>query len=149
VSTVSPLLGRKFSPGRLKRHREACARRKAEGFYETPSYKRFDPRTKVLTLVCATPSCDKQFTFTRSPRFLGDTPRYCSHICQLRHNHILRTKVPQDYETLYDLYWTKNMSTVEIGEMFGSDNSTVREAMVRAGVPRRKSGPRRKAANLC
>ena len=144
MRTTSPLLGRKFGEGRLRRHREAVARRKAEGFYEQPPYTETDPRTEVRTVTCASPECGREFTFTFSPRFSRDANRYCSHLCQLRHNHILRTRCPQDYETLHDLYVKQNMTTVEIGNLFGVSNSTVRIAMIKAGVPRRGMGTRPK-----
>lgn len=148
MSTVSPLLGRKFSSGRLKRHREACARRKAEGFYETASYKALDPRTRIVTLTCALPGCGNKFQFILAPRFRPDARRYCSPTHQTQHNHILRTRCPRDYETLYQLYVTQNMTAVEIGLMFGVSDSTVGHALRRAGVPLRGVGPRKRRA-LC
>ena len=145
MSNVSPLLGRKFSPGRLKRHREAVARRKAEGFY---AYRTHDRRTKKLVVECSYPRCGNQFEFVFSPRYSLDRRCYCSHDCQVRHNHMLRTRVP-DAKTLREMYVDSDMSAIEIAKLFNVSGGAIREALMRAGIPRRKPGARPKKAMAC
>lgn len=145
MSATSPLLGRKWSAGRLKRHREVVARMKAEGHYKAVAVKQRDPRTEIVTLTCANPPCGKTFKFAYAPRFSRKKLRYHSHLCQVRHQHELRRKCPADYETLYDLYVTKRMTTVAIAEMFGVTSSAVRIALILVGIPRRKGGFQPKA----
>lgn len=133
------LLGKKWGPGRLRRYREGVARRKAAGLYENRGR---DPRTEVLTMTCANPKCDTAFPFTFSPGVSRTKKRFCSHACQLRDNHELRTRVP-DGEVLREMY--KTMTCTEIGKVFNLTGAAIRYALIRHGIQRRKSGGRTKA----
>lgn len=135
---ASSLLGRKFSAGRLKRHREACARRAAAGLYA----KKRSPETLLFTITCAYPPCTGERRVVLLKSMHRKSRYYCSRSCQVQHNHELRRKIPADRETLYDLYVTKGLTTTEIGKMFSSNNSSVGTALRLAGIPRRKGGPR-------
>ena len=132
------LLGKKWSAGRLRRYREGVARRKAAGLYEG----RLDPRTEVLTIKCSNPECGKDFPFTFSPRISRTKKRFCTHACQLRANHDLRTRVPEADE-LREMY--KTMTCAEIGKILNMTGGAIRYALIRYGIPRRKAGGRTKA----
>ena len=49
----------------------------------------------------------------------------------------LKGKKKPTKDELYDLYWNKGLSTVEIGKIFGFNNNTIRRWMIEYGIPRR------------
>lgn len=139
MTTVSPLLGRKFSAGRLRRHRETIARLKQEGRkFGAP----LDPETRFEERVCELPSCRKRFPFKITKGFNPkvNAGRYCCQPHALQHTAIIRRKCPANYELLYDLYVSQNMSTEEIAEMFGTQHHSVCKRLAQVGIPRRKIG---------
>lgn len=137
MKKVSPLLGRKRTEGQKQRAREGIARRQAKGL---PFGSLPDPRTRIETRICKLPSCGREFQFRIRPKTEPSRGRYCTQKHAVQHVAILRCKVPADYELLFDLYVTKNMTTVEIGKMFGTNHGAVRHRLRDVGIMRRKVG---------
>jgi hypothetical protein len=52
-------------------------------------------------------------------------------------------KVPDDFNLLFDLYITKNMTTIEIGKMFDTTHGAVRHRLKYLGIVARKVGASR------
>jgi hypothetical protein len=137
VKKVSRGLGKKFSAGRLRRFRDSAARARAEG---RPFGCPPDPETRVEIRICKLPSCGKSFPFIVRKGVMASRGLYHKHSCALRHTAMRRRKVPADYDLLYELYVVRNMSTVEIAEMFSTQHKAVTDRMVEVGLPRRKVG---------
>jgi hypothetical protein len=139
MKRVSRNLGKKFSAGRKRRHREGIARAMAAGVrFGAPA----DPETHIEEFVCQLPSCGKRFmqkiTKGFNPRVRAG--RYCCQPHATRHTAIRRRKVPAVHALLHDHYVVKNMSTVEIGAMFGATHHAALSALRRVGIERRRSG---------
>lgn len=138
MKTVSRQLGKKYSEGRRKRFRENIERLKAEGHKFGLS---LDPRTKFETRICELPSCGKEFTFKITPK--TDPIKRGHYCCQkhaIQHVSVQRMQVPADFDLLYDLYVVKNMTTPEIGTMFGVGHQAVRHRLLDVGIKARKVG---------
>lgn len=88
--------------------------------------------------ICAYPVCGRIF-FARVRK---DAPsKYHSKKCQFRHFHAQRVAIPHDYDLLYDLYVTKNMTTPEIARHFGLvDHHAVTRRFRDVGIIPRKVG---------
>lgn len=137
MKRVSRNLGKKFSEGRKQRHREGIARRIAAGekFGSPP-----DPRTRIEWRRCQLPSCGVEFRFRVRPATDPKAGRYCRQQHAVKHVSILRMKVPDNYDLLFDLYVTRNMSTPEIGELFDTTHGAVRHRLKYLGIVARKVG---------
>lgn len=135
---VSRQLGRKWSEPRKKRHRENMARLKAQGvkFGADP-----DPRTRFEDRVCQYPPCGATFPFRIRPK---TDPVKQGHYCKQNHaiKHVswMRRKIPADFDLLYDLYITENMTTTEIGKLFDVHHGAVRRRLRDVGILPRKVG---------
>lgn len=141
MKSVNRLLGRKHSEQRKQRHRDNMRRLVAEG-------RRFgsplDPRTRFEVRKCKLPSCSKEFVFKIRPK--TDAVKHGHYCCQthaINHVSILRIKAPDDFELLFDLYVTKDMTTTEIGQMFNTTHGAVRHRLKYLGIVRRKVGASR------
>lgn len=137
MKKLSPQLGRKYSEPRKQRLRESIARLKAEGrrFGSPP-----DPRTRVEKRTCQLPSCGKEFEFRIRPKTDSFRGRYCCQKHAVKHLSIERIKVPADFDLLHDLYVVKNMTTPEIGKLFGVGHHAVRHRLIDVGIRPRKVG---------
>ncbi|HEX2879873.1 MAG TPA: hypothetical protein VHO25_10115 [Polyangiaceae bacterium] len=137
MKKVSPQLGKKYSESRKQRLRESMARLKAEGrtFGSPP-----DPRTRIEKRICQLPSCGKEFDFRIRPKTEPQRGRYCTQKHAVKHLSIERVKVPADFDLLHDLYVVKNMTTPEIGELFGVGHQAVRRRLIDVGIRPRKVG---------
>src|ERR1043166_7373804 len=87
VKKASPLLGRKYSAGRLRRARETRDRLKLEGHkFGAP----VDPATHIEARICQLPSCGKPFplkvTKGFNPRVRAG--RYCQQSHATQHTAI-------------------------------------------------------------
>lgn len=63
---------------------------------------------------------------------------FCCRSHHLAHQRELRRKVPNDFGLLYSLYWDQNQSLPTIARRFNTDATTVRVAMDKLGIPRRR-----------
>jgi hypothetical protein len=137
VKKASKALGKKFSKGRTRRHREAIAAAIAGGRkFGSPRH----PLTHVETRICQLPTCGIEFPFLVRPKTDPNAGRYCCQKHAVQHVAILRMKVPDDYDLLFDLYVTKRMSTPEIGAMFDTTHGAVRHRLKYLGILTRKVG---------
>lgn len=119
-----------------EQRRRALARRKALGL---PVGR---PVVRVLeSEVCE--RCKSPFEYRRGPR--EHRRRFCSHRCFLGSGQA-RAKVFLTKEVLRELYWVRNMTTVEIGAQVGIAHRTVIAWMRKLGVPRRPRGASRYAS---
>lgn len=137
MGKVSRHLGRKHSEGQKQRAREGIARRRAKGL---PIGSPPDPRTRIETRVCQLPSCGREFPFRIRPKTEPSRGRYCIQKHAAQHVQLLRRKVPGDYDLLFDLYVTRNMTTTEIAEIYHSIPGAVRRRLLDVGILRRKVG---------
>lgn len=140
---VHPNLGKKHSPGRIRRKRERLAELRAQGV----KFRHPDPETHIEDRVCRLPSCGTVFQIKITKGF---NPRvraghYCCQPHALEHTAILRRTVPRDYALLFDLYVVKGLSTVEIGLLFGAKHHGVLNALRDVGIPRRRAGLQRRS----
>lgn len=137
---ASQQLGRKWSEPRKQRHRDNMARLKAEGRkFGAPC----DPRTRIEKRICQLPTCGIEFPFRVRPKTPPDAGRYCKQRHATQHVAILRMKVPDDYDLLYDLYVVKDMTTPEIAEIFHTQHHAVLSRLRYLGIERRKVGASR------
>lgn len=137
MKKVSKALGKKWSEGRKKRQRKAIAAAIAGGQkFGSPR----NPLTHVETRICQLPTCGIEFPFLVRPKTDPGAGRYCCQKHAVKHVSILRMKVPDDYDLLFDLYVTKRMSTPEIGAMFDTTHGAVRHRLKYLGIPTRKVG---------
>lgn len=93
--------------------------------------------------------CGKRFQFTGKPSLCAKR-EVCSAACGRAIGRDLarrKSKLPYEFDVLYDLYWNQGMSTNEIGKHYGlaSSNrskagSNVHTRMRALGVPLRKKG---------
>lgn len=135
---ISRQLGRKWSEPRRQRQRDNLARLRAQG-RRTGSFP--DPRTRIEERVCQYPPCGKPFSFRIRPKTDAEKQgRYCKQKCAIKHVSWQRMKVPADFDLLHDLYVVKNMTTVEIGKMFGAGHHAARHRLLDVGILPRKVG---------
>lgn len=89
----------------------------------------------------ACPNCGKTFVAVLDPR---ERRRFCRKSCLTNWLHSYIRRVPKDAALLRRLYWEEGMTTVEIGERYGTGHRTVIDTMENLGIPRRPAhGPRR------
>lgn len=126
-------LGRKQSEAQKRRVREGIARAIAEGRpFGSP---RKHPIYHSVCEMCATPfrwtvGSAKGMTHQK-------TGRFCSKRCLVRWLHKYRQLLPHADE-IKRLYWDEGLSLWEIARKFGvTDQSAVKKAMQKAGLPRR------------
>lgn len=130
---VNPLLGRRRSPGFGKRVSEGLRRAQAKG--KALGQPRIHP---IFEATCE--NCHRPFKWTRG-QYDGmshqKTGRFCSKRCLVKWLHKYRQLLPHA-DQIKRLYWDENKSLWDIARMFGvTDQSTVKKAMEKAGVPRR------------
>lgn len=130
---ASPLLGRRKTAGVGKRVSEGLRRARAEG--KPLGQPRIHP---IFDSICET--CGKDFKWTRG-QYDGmshqTTGRFCSKRCLVKWLHKYRQLLPHADE-IKRLYWEEKKSLWEIARRFGvTDQSTVKKAMAKAGIPRR------------
>jgi hypothetical protein len=89
--------------------------------------------------------CRERFDYFRVPS--EQARRFCTRLCHLRFQHAQRRKVPADFATLYDLYWTQGLALWAIARRFKTDHCTVRRNLIALGIPRRARA--RPAATEC
>lgn len=137
MKKVSPLLGRKRTEGQKRRQREGILRAIADG---KPFGCKPDPYTHCENRTCQLPTCGVEFSFRVRPKTDPSAGKYCCQKHSILHVAILRMKVPDDYDLLFDLYVTKRMSTPEIGAMFDTTHGAVRHRLKYLGILTRKVG---------
>lgn len=134
---IGKSLGKRLGAGWRQRQREGIAARQAKGLP-------FGGTNKGPTLmsVCANPTCGRTFTW-RPKRKVGKPywePKFCSWTCSSRDLESKCRKLP-DSETLRRLYVDEGLTCSAIARLYGiSGHSPVKDALKKAGIPRRKRG---------
>jgi hypothetical protein len=121
-----------------RRQREGIARRQAKGLPFGGINK-----GPAFESVCANPACGRTFTW-RPRRKVGRpywAPKFCCLSCSSRDVKSKYRKLP-DADTLRWLYVDEGLTCLAIARLYGlSGHSTVKDALRKAGIPRRKRGP--------
>lgn len=97
--------------------------------------RQFPPTTKPCD------HCGAGILVSSSPK--ARHPRYCDAAC--RRAGGMRRKLPYNAPLFHRLYWTDELSTEEIAEIFGVNHRSVVERMKQLGVPRRPVGHSRRS----
>jgi hypothetical protein len=97
------------------------------------------PRTYTIRNVTCR-ECGVKFPSKKYPGKRGRV--VCSRECARARTLTSHSGLPCDFESVYDLYWNQNLTTIEIAERYGIRHRSVLDRMVKLGVPRRRSGPR-------
>lgn len=118
----------------------AWAKRKANGWQpkpkseRSPQIKSSTPRVRKPDKIEGTftcPRCSVEFQPKRKSQSL------CSRKCARVTNAVAAKKLFLTYDELYELYWTREMTCREIGEIYDVKQPTVEALMRKLAVPKR------------
>lgn len=135
---ISNALGKRMTVGWRRRQKEGIAARQARGLPIGGHNK-----GPTFESVCSYPACKRIFEW-RPERKIGKPywdRKFCSQSCAAKDLDSKHRKLP-DAETLRRLYVDEARTCLEIAQMYGlHDHSSVKDALKKAGIPRRRTGP--------